>query len=137
MLTAGGVRAGKEERMKRVIIIASVAAVALMLAAIVYGAATPQTKTHQFRCTDRNTSLYFLVYERNGKLDGGHMYVENMQVGVLTADWAGTGVINAKLAGNTANNISFHLHRALKKVLVVNSSAPQRVEVCAADYKYQ
>ena len=123
--------------MKRVTLIASVAAAALTLAAIAYGAASPQTKTHQFRCTDKNTSLYFLVYERGGKLDGGHMYIENMQVGVLTAEWAGTGVINVKLAGNTANNISLHLHRTLKKVLVVNSSTPQRVEVCAADYKYQ
>jgi hypothetical protein len=124
--------------MKRLILVASAAAsAALLVAAIAYGAASPQTKTHQFRCTDKNTSLYFLVYERGGKLDGGHMYIENMQVGVLTAEWAGTGVINAKLAGNTANNISLHLHRAAKKVLVVNSSTPQRVEVCAADYKYQ
>ena len=123
--------------MKRVALIASAAAAALLLAALAYGAAAPQTKTHQFRCTDKNTSLYFLVYERGGNLSGGHLYVENMQVGVLTAEWAGTGVINAKLAGNTANNISFHLHRAVKKVLVVNSSTPQRVEVCAADYKYQ
>ncbi len=114
-----------------------VAAAALLLATVAVGGAAPETKTHQFRCTDRNTSLYFLVYERDGKLDGGHLYVENMQVGVLTAEWAGTGVINAKLAGNTANNISFHLHRANKKVLVVNSATPKRVEVCAADYKYQ
>ena len=124
--------------MKRLALITSVAAAALLLlAALAYGAAAPQTKTHQFRCTDKNTSLYFLVYETGGKLNGGHLYVENMQAGVLTAEWAGTGVINAKLAGNTANNISFHLHREVKKVLVVNSSTPKRVEVCAADYKYQ
>lgn len=123
--------------MKRVTLAACVAATALLLAALAHGAAAPQTKTHQFRCTDKNTSLYFLVYERGGNLDGGHLYVENMQVGVLTAEWAGTGVINAKVSGNTANNISFHLHRTLKKVLVVNSSTPKRVEVCAADYKYQ
>jgi len=123
--------------MKRVALAASVAAAALLLAALAYGAAAPQTKTHQFRCTDKNTSLYFLVYERGGKLDGGHFYIENMQVGVLTAEWAGTAVINAKLAGNTANNISLHLHKGVNKVLVVNSSTPQRVEVCAASYKYQ
>ena len=122
--------------MKKILFSASLLA-ALALAAFAYGAPAPQNKTHQFRCTDRNTSLYFLVYEQGGKLNGGHLYVENMQVGVLTAEWAGTGVINATLAGNTANNISFHLHRAVNKVLVVNSSTPQRVEVCAADYKYQ
>ena len=38
----------------------------------------PQTKSHQFRCTDKNTSLYFVVYEKGGSLSGGHMYVENM-----------------------------------------------------------
>ncbi|HEX8282094.1 MAG TPA: hypothetical protein VF588_02015 [Pyrinomonadaceae bacterium] len=123
--------------MKRFTLVASAVVAALVSAAIAYGAAAPQTKTHQFRCTDKNTSLYFLVYERGGNLDGGHMYVENMQVGVLTAEWAGTGVINAKLAGNTANNISFHLHKAVGKVLVVNSATPKRVEVCAASYKYQ
>ena len=105
--------------------------------ALSFAAAAPQAKAHQFRCTDKNTSLYFLVYDEGGKLNGGHLYAENMQAGVLTAEWAGTGVINAKLAGNTADNIPFHLHGALKKVLVVNSSTPQRVEVCAADYKYQ
>src|SRR4051812_22862343 len=63
--TAGGIRAGTEELMKRAILIASVAAAALALAALAHGAASPQTKTHQFRCTDKNTSLYFLVYERN------------------------------------------------------------------------
>ncbi|MDQ3803592.1 MAG: hypothetical protein M3416_07165 [Acidobacteriota bacterium] len=110
---------------------------AVALAAFAYGAPARQLKSHQFRCTDRNTSLYFLVYEQGGKLNGGHMYVENMQVGVLTAEWAGTGVINATLAGNTAKNISFHLHRAVNKVLVVNSATPERVEVCKVNYKYQ
>ncbi len=122
----------------RRILPAVVALCVVALAVAAYAAAArPVTKTHQYRCTDRNQGLYFLIYEQDGKLNGGHFYVENMQVGVLTAEWAGTDVINAKLAGNTANNISFHLHRALKKVLVVNSSNPQRVEVCAADYKYQ
>ena len=82
--------------MKRVPLFASVAAAApLLLAALVYGASAPQTKTHQFRCTDRNTSLYFVVYERGGNLDGGNMYVENMQVGVLAPENAGTNVIKA------------------------------------------
>lgn len=122
--------------MKKTFLCASLLTAAA-LAAFAYGAAAAQLKTHQFRCTDRNTSLYFLVYERGGKLDGGHLYVENMQVGVLTAEWAGTGVINSTLVGNTAKNISFHLHRAANKILVVNSSTPQRVDVCKADYKYQ
>jgi hypothetical protein len=122
--------------MKKIILCATLLTAAA-LAAFAYGASAPQMKSHQFRCTDRNTSLYFLVYEQGGKLNGGHMYVENMQVGVLTAEWAGTGVINATLAGNTANNISFHLHRAANKVLVVNSATPQRVDVCQVTYKYQ
>ena len=59
--------------MKRVTLVASAAAAALLLAALAYGAAAPQTKTHQFRCTDKNTPPYFLVYERGGNLSGGHL----------------------------------------------------------------
>ena len=124
--------------MKRVLLIASVAVTALLLAALAYGAVTPQMKTHQFRCTDRNTSLYFVVYESGGKLNGGHMYVENMQVGVLTVENAGTNVIKASVVGNTATNIAFQLHKSPGSVMVANYGAnPSRVEVCKASYKYQ
>ncbi|HEY0172690.1 MAG TPA: hypothetical protein VGB98_16830 [Pyrinomonadaceae bacterium] len=124
--------------MKRVALTASVAVAALLLATLAYGAAAPQTKTHQFRCTDKNTSLYFVVYERGGNLDGGHMYVENMQVGVLAPENAGTNVIKASVAGNTATNIAFQLHKAPGSVMVANYGAnPNRVQVCKASYKYQ
>ena len=124
--------------MKRIVLTASVAAAALLLlAALAYGAAAPAMKTHQFRCTDKNTSLYFVVYENNGSLAGGHMYVENMQVGVLNPENAGTGVIKAPVAGNTATNIAFQLHKS-GSVMVANYGAdPKRVEVCKASYKYQ
>src|SRR5215212_963437 len=124
--------------MKRIVLTASVAAAALMLAALAYGAAAPQMKTHQFRCTDRNTSLYFVVYETGGNLNGGHMYVENMQVGVLAPENAGTNVIKASVAGNTATNIAFQLHKSPGSVMVANyGTSPNRVEVCKASYKYQ
>jgi hypothetical protein len=124
--------------MKRIMLIASVAASALVLAALAHGAASPQMKTHQFRCTDRNTSLYFVVYESGGKLNGGHMYVENMQVGVLSPENAGTNVIKASVVGNTATNIAFQLHKSPGSVMVANyGSSPSRVEVCKATYKYQ
>lgn len=124
--------------MKRAILIVSVAATALALAALAHGAASPQRKTHQFRCTDRNTSLYFVIYESGGNLDGGHMYVENMQVGVLSAENAGTNVIKASVVGNTANNIAFQLHKSPGSVMVANyGNSPKRVEVCKASYKYQ
>jgi hypothetical protein len=124
--------------MKRVVLVASVAAAALLLAALAYGAAAPVMKSHQFRCTDKNTSLYFVVYENNGNLSGGHMYVENMQVGVLAPENAGTNVIKAPVVGNTANNIAFQLHKSPGSVMVANyGSSPNRVEVCKASYKYQ
>ena len=124
--------------MKRVALIASVAVAALLLAALAYGAAAPQMKTHQFRCTDKNTSLYFVVYERGGNLSGGHMYVENMQVGVLAPENAGTNVIKASVVGNTATNIAFQLHKSPGSVMVANyGTSPNRVEVCKASYKYQ
>lgn len=124
--------------MKRFVLTASVAAAALLLAALAYGAGAPQMKTHQFRCTDKNTSLYFVVYERGGSLAGGHMYVENMQVGVLAPENAGTNVIKAPVVGNTATNIAFQLHKSPGSVMVANyGSDPKRVEVCKASYKYQ
>ena len=124
--------------MKRATLVTSVAAATLLLAALAYGAAAPQTKTHQFRCTDKNTSLYFLVYERGGNLSGGHLYVENMQVGVLAPENAGTNVIKASVVGNTATNIAFQLHKSPGSVMVANyGSNPNRVEVCKASYKYQ
>lgn len=124
--------------MKRMIPIASVIAATLVVAALVYGTSSPAMKTHQFRCTDKNTSLYFVVYENNGQLSGGHMYVENMQVGVLEPESAGTNVIKASVAGNTANNIAFQLHKSPGSVMVANyGSSPNRVEVCKATYKYQ
>jgi hypothetical protein len=123
--------------MKRVILIASVAAAALTVAALAHGAASPAMKTHQFRCTDKNTSFYFVVYENNGSLAGGHMYVENMQVGVLSPENAGTGVIKASVAGNTANNIAFQLHKSGSVMVANYGSNPSRVEVCKASYKYQ
>jgi hypothetical protein len=99
--------------------------------------ATPVTKTHQYRCTDRNQSLYFVVYENNGTLNGGHMYVENMQVGVLKTEQAGTGVIKASVVGNTATNIAFQLHKSGMVMVANYGSNPNRVEVCKATYKYQ
>jgi hypothetical protein len=124
--------------MKRVTLAAAVSVAALTLAALAYGAAVPQMKTHQFRCTDKNTSLYFVVYETGGKLNGGHMYVENMQVGVLAPENAGTNVIKASVVGNTAANIAFQLHKSPGSIMVANyGSSPSRVEVCKASYKYQ
>src|SRR5215212_10814604 len=122
--------------MRRLTLAASVAVAALLFAALAYGAASPQTQTHQFRCTDRNTSLYFLVYERGGKIDGGHMYVENMQVGVLSTENAGTNVIKASLVGNTATNIAFQLHKSGSVMVANYGSSPKRVEICKASYKY-
>ena len=124
--------------MKRFTLYTSVAAAALVLSALAYGGAAPQMKTHQFRCTDKNTSLYFVVYETGGNLNGGHMYVENMQVGVLAPENAGTNVIKASVVGNTATNIAFQLHKSPGSVMVANyGSSPNRVEVCKASYKYQ
>ncbi len=122
---------------KSVSLVILVAALAITATGI-GGAAPPAMKTHQFRCTDRNQSMYFIVYENNGTLSGGHMYVENMQVAVLEPENAGTNVIKAKVAGNTATNIAFQLHKNPGMVMVANyGSSPSRTEVCKASYKYQ
>lgn len=116
---------------------------AAMLALVALGAVTlagavshkPVTKTHQFRCTDRNPSLYFVVYEVDGNLDRGQMYVENMQVADMTVENAGTNVIKAKVNGNAAD-VAFQLHKD-GKVMVANYQVNKRVPVCTASYKYQ
>ena len=95
----------------------------------------PVQKTHQYRCTDRNQSLYFLVYEVDGNLDRGLMYVENMQVANMTVEQAGTDVIKAKVNGNAAN-VAFQLRKS-GSVMVANYQTNTRVEVCKCSYKYQ
>ena len=94
----------------------------------------PVTKTHQFRCTDRNTSLYFLVYEVDGTLDRGQFYVENMQSGQMTVEWAGTNFIKAKMNGNPAN-VAFLLGKD-GNVMVANYTTSTRLRVCRATYRY-
>ena len=95
-------------------------------------------KSHQWRCTDKNTSLYFLVYENNGNLTGGQMYVENMQAAVLTVENAGNNVIKASVNGNTAANIAFQLHKKPGSVMIANYGPnPNRVEVCKATYTFK
>lgn len=91
--------------------------------------------THQYRCTDRNQSLYFLVYEVNGNLTNGQMYVENMQVADLTVEQAGTDVIKAKVNGNNAN-VAFQLRKS-GSVLVANYGTNTRTEVCKCSYAYK
>jgi len=124
--------------MKRKLALGNVIVVALAaLTTFGYTIKSPATKTHQYRCTDRNQSLYFVVYETNGALSGGHMYVENMQVGVLKTEQAGTGVIKASVVGNTATNIAFQLHKSGMVMVANYGPSPSRVEVCKASYKYQ
>jgi hypothetical protein len=108
------------------------------LAANGAGSTARQRKAHVFRCTDRNTSLHFVVYQQGGDLSGGHLYVENMQVAVLTPENAGTNVIKAPVVGNTATNIAYQLHKSPARVMVANyGPEPNRVEVCKASYKEQ
>ncbi len=124
--------------MKKTMSLSGIVLMALVFSATAIGGGKPPTKTHQFRCTDRNQSMYFIVYENNGQITNGHMYVENMQVGVLDVENAGTNVIKAKVVGNTATNIAFQLHKNPGSVMVANyGSNPSRVEVCKASYKYQ
>jgi hypothetical protein len=120
--------------MRRILLAVAILSVTA-LAVAAYAAARPVMKTHQYRCTDRNQSLYFLIYEQDGKLNGGHFYVDNMQVGVLTAEQAGTDVIKAGVVGNTAN-VAFQLRKS-GSVMVANYQTSNRTEVCKASYKYQ
>jgi hypothetical protein len=122
--------------MRKKLLLGSILALALGAAGIIsYGVTKPEQKTHQYRCTDRNQSLYFLVYEVDGKLDRGLMYVENMQVANMTVEQAGTDVIQAKVNGNAAN-VAFQLFKS-GKIMVANFQTKNRVEVCKSSYAYK
>ena len=95
----------------------------------------PVTKTHQFRCTDKNQSLYFLVYEVDGTLDRGLLYVENMQAANMAVENAGTNFIKAKVNGNAAN-VAFLLGKD-GNVMIANYTTSTRVPVCHASYAYK
>ena len=125
--------------MKRMIRLGLVIAIGLAAVVATSGIGTnrpapPVTKTYQFRCTDRNTSLYFLVYEIDGHLDRGLLYVENMQSANMTVEWAGTNFIKAKVNGNAAN-VAFLLGKD-GNVMVANYTTSTRVPVCHASYAY-
>lgn len=122
--------------MRKVFLFSLSLAIALFaLCAISYAETKPVTKTHQYRCEDRNQSLYFVVYEVDGKLNNGQMYVENMQVANLTVEQAGSDVIKAKVNGNSAN-VAFQLFKS-GKIMVANYQTNNRVEVCKASYAYK
>jgi hypothetical protein len=122
--------------MRKKLLLGSILALAFMaLGVISYAVTKPVQKTHQYRCTDRNQSLYFLVYEVDGKLDRGLMYVENMQVANMTVEQAGTDVIKAKVNGNAAN-VAFQLRKS-GSILVANYQTSTRTEVCKCSYEYK
>lgn len=115
---------------------------AVVLAAIAVGASKSETakpapvlKTYQFRCTDRNPSLTIIIYEQDGKIGNGHMYLENTQVANLTAaPYGSTGNIEAKVVGNTAD---VRLQLFEDKIMVANYGTKSRQQVCQSTRKYQ
>jgi hypothetical protein len=122
--------------MKKKLILGSILALTLGAMGVIGNTMTkPVQMTHQYRCTDRNQSLYFLVYEVDGKLDRGLMYVENMQVANMTVEQAGTDVIKAKVIGDAAN-VGFQLFKT-GKILVANYQTNSRVEVCKCSYAFK
>jgi hypothetical protein len=122
--------------MRKKLLLGSILALALGVAGVIsYGVTKPVQKTHQYRCMDRNQSLYFLVYEVDGKLDRGLMYVENMQVANMTVEQAGTDVIKAKINGNAAN-VAFQLRKS-GSILVANYQTNTRLEVCKCSYEFK
>ncbi len=126
--------------MKKMIRLGLVMTIAIVMHVTTSGNAAPKPaeplrRTHQFRCTDRNTSLYFLVYETDGALEAGQFYVENMQSGQMSVEWAGKNFIKAHMEGNPAN-VAFLLGRD-GNVMVANYATSTRTRVCRASYVYR
>src|SRR6266480_1919895 len=94
--------------MKRAVLFGSIIAAVLATTAVLAVGRRTTTppipdKSYQYRCMDRNQSLYFLVHEVNGKLVDGLMYVENNQVANMSVEQAGADFIKAKVNGDTAD----------------------------------
>lgn len=126
---------------RRILLVATLAA--MLLTTTVFAISRRETKTppkpdqkaHMYRCTDKNQSLYFIVYEVDGKLDRGLMYVENYQVANMSVEQAGTNFIKAKVNGNAAN-VAFLLGKD-GNLMVANYTTSTRVSFCKASYKFQ
>lgn len=54
-----------------------------------------------YSCTN-GSGLHFVVYENGNTPTGGHMYMRNIQAGVLNTYRMNRNTIRAKIAGNTA-----------------------------------
>ncbi len=119
--------------MKKLLVIMIVVAIAAGLA---MEALSADRKTHQYRCENQNKSLYFVIYETDGEITGGHMYFENIQVAVLEPYRMNDITIRAKVAGNTAD-VELGFNKSRKLVFVHNRKTGTSKDICQCSYNYR
>ncbi len=116
--------------MKKLLVIALIVAAAAILA---FQVQSVDQKTHQYRCQDRNQSLYFVIYEVDGKIDRGHMYFENIQVANLEAYRMNSITNRAKVKGNSAD-VELGFNKSRKLVFVANKKTGTTEDRCTCTY---
>ncbi len=92
--------------------------------------ALPASAAGVFSCTDRNQSLHFVFYGDGNQ--GGHMYMNNLQVAVLDTYRVNSISVRATVAGNTASTeFVFNSDRQMVYVELGDTST----ELCAASVR--
>jgi len=91
-----------------------------------------ESLTHQYQCTSNNESLYFIMYERDGHISGGQMYIENMQVADLTLDSIlSEGNFVVKVDGNKAN---IQINLTPERILIIHPQSQTIKQICKCSY---
>ena len=91
-----------------------------------------ESLTHQYQCTSNNESLYFIMYERDGHISGGHMYIENIQVAGLTLDSIRSeGNLIVRVDGNKAN---VQINLSPDRILIIHTPSQTATQICKCSY---
>lgn len=89
--------------------------------------------TYQYQCASNNESLYFIMYERDGDIYGGHMYIEKMQVADLTLDAIlSEGNLVVRVKGNAAD---VKINLSPDRILINHSPTQTTSQVCKCSYR--
>lgn len=89
--------------------------------------------SYQYQCTSNNQSLSFNMYEQNGNIYGGAMYIENIQVSSLTLDSIlSEGNLVVRVNGNSAD---VKINLLPDRILIIHSPTHTTSQVCKCSYR--
>ncbi len=96
-----------------------------------YGGSSEVT-SYQYRCTDENKSLYFVMYEQNSQIYAGSMYIENTQIARLTLDSIlSEGNLVVSVNGNAAD---VQIKLLQDRIIITNARVHSAEQICKCSY---